>query len=85
MSTVRSDTTGRNCVAMYRVTWNIVSHMSEMLHVRLRPEERKLYELAAKADKRRLSDWVRLVLLAAVKERVDEPELINAADKAVVR
>jgi hypothetical protein len=33
----------------------------------------------------RLSDWVRLVLLAAVKERLDEPELINAADKAVVR
>lgn len=59
--------------------------MTESMNVRLRSAERKLFEMAAEKDKRRLSDWVRLALLEAARQRLDATELIEAVEKQVVR
>lgn len=68
-----------------------VSHMSEMIHTRVRPAERKLYETAAALEQRRLADWVRVTLFRAAKDalgRYDEDmfaAVVKEAEAAIVR
>lgn len=62
-----------------------MQRMNDTLNVRLKPAERELYERAAAADKRRMSDWVRLTLCNAARELVSDPELLARVDEQVVR
>lgn len=66
-------------------------HMSEgdtNLNVRLRPAERELFEAAARYDRRKLSDWVRIALIDQALDLLPEEEvegLAGAVEKRVLR
>lgn len=51
-----------------------MSEDRKFIHVRVRAADHELFEAAARKDRRKLSDWVRLTLTDAALESVPKPD-----------
>lgn len=66
------------------VTTYRMSEGDKSINVRVREAEKELFEAAARRDRRKLSDWVRIALIDAARQLLPEAD-VSEVEKRVLR